>query len=149
MDSVSRMADETYAPSPWRFVADHVERYLATGGADGYEWEGANCIILSTRGRKSGVVRRSPLIRVAHGDRYLVVASMGGAPKHPQWYLNILDHADVTIHDRDQFHELHARVATPEDRAALWPIAVAEWPAYDDYQTKTDREIPLVICEPR
>ena len=65
------------------------------------------------------------------------------------WYLNILDHADVTIHDRDQFHELHARVATPEDRAALWPIAVAEWPAYDDYQTKTDREIPLVICEPR
>jgi deazaflavin-dependent oxidoreductase (nitroreductase family) len=94
-------------------------------------------------------VRRTPLIRVADGDRYLVVASMGGAPKHPQWYLNILDDADVTIHDRDQLHELHARVATPEERTALWPIATAQWPAYDDYQTKTDREIPLVICEPR
>ena len=143
------MADETYAPSPWQPVADHVERYLATGGVEGYEWEGANCIILSTRGRKSGAVRRTPLIRVADGDRYLVVASMGGAPKNPQWYLNILGDPDVTIHDRDQVHELRARVATPEERTALWPVATAQWPAYDDYQTKTDREIPLVICEPR
>ncbi len=83
------------------------------------------------------------------GNRYLVVASMGGAPKNPQWYLNILGDPDVTIHDRDQVHELRARVATPEERTALWPVATAQWPAYDDYQTKTDREIPLVICEPR
>jgi len=143
------MADENYAPSPWEPVAAHVDRYLATGGAEGFEWNGAQCIVLSTRGRKSGAIRRSPLIRVADGDRYLVVASMGGAPKHPQWFLNILDDPDVTVHDRDQVHELRARVASPDEKAALWPLAVAQWPAYDEYQAKTDRDIPLVICEPR
>lgn len=143
------MSDASYEPSPWQAIAEHVERYLATGGAEGYEWNGAHCIILTTRGRRSGALRRSPLIRVVDGDRYLVVASMGGAPKHPQWYGNILEDPDVTIHDRDQVHELRARVASPEEKAELWPVAVAAWPAYDDYQAKTEREIPLVICEPR
>jgi deazaflavin-dependent oxidoreductase (nitroreductase family) len=143
------MADDNYAPSPWQPIADHVERYLATGGVEGFEWQGAKTIVLSTHGRKSGAVRRSPLIRVADGDRYLVVASMGGAPKNPQWYLNILSDPAVTIQDRDQVHELRARVATPEEKAELWPLAVAAWPAYDDYQAKTERDIPLVICEPR
>lgn len=139
----------SYEPSPWQPIADHVERYLATGGAEGYEWEGANCIILSTTGRKSGAIRRTPLIRVADGDRYLVVASMGGAPKHPQWFLNVETNPEVTIHDRADVHELNARVATPAEKAELWPLAVAEWPAYDDYQKATERDIPLVICEPR
>ena len=99
--------------------------------------------------RKSGKLRRTPLIRVKDGDRYLVVASMGGAPQHPNWYLNLLDDPDVTIQDRAEVHELRARTASPEERAELWPVATAQWPDYDNYQAKTDREIPLVICEPR
>lgn len=144
---MSRSPD--YAPSPWEPIRDHVERYLATGGAEGFEWNGAQCIVLTTTGRKSGALRRSPLIRVAHGDGYLVVASMGGAPKHPEWYLNLLADPDVTVHDRDQVHALRARIASPEEKAALWPLATAQWPAYDEYQAKTDRDIPLVVLEPR
>jgi deazaflavin-dependent oxidoreductase (nitroreductase family) len=142
------MTDSQYAPSPWQAVADHVERYLTTGGAEGFEWNGAQCVILTTRGRHSGALRRSPLIRVADGDRYIAIASMGGAPQHPQWYRNLVHDPQVTIHDRDQVHELRARVASPAERAALWPLATAQWPAYDEYQAKTEREIPLVICEP-
>jgi deazaflavin-dependent oxidoreductase (nitroreductase family) len=78
-----------------------------------------------------------------------IVGSMGGAPKHPVWYLTLLADPDVTIQDRDEVHELRARRATPAERAELWPVATKVWPAYDDYQAKTDREIPLVICEPR
>jgi deazaflavin-dependent oxidoreductase (nitroreductase family) len=100
-------------------------------------------------GRKTGALRRCALIRIKDGDRYLVVGSMGGAPKHPVWYLNLLADPDVTIQDRDEVHELRARPATPAERAELWPVATKVWPAYDDYQAKTDREIPLVICEPR
>lgn len=142
------MTDTEYAPSPWEPIADHVERYLATDGADGAEWEGAKVIILSTTGRRSGKVRRTPLIRVADGDRYLVVASMGGAPQHPQWYLNITEHPEVTIQDMADVQQMVARTATPDEKAALWPVAVAAWPAYDEYQASTDRDIPLVICEP-
>jgi len=142
------MTDTEYAPSPWEPIADHVERYLATDGADGAEWEGAKVIILSTTGRRSGKVRRTPLIRVADGDRYLVVASMGGAPQHPQWYLNITEHREVTIQDMADVQQMVARTATPDEKAALWPVAVAAWPAYDEYQASTDRDIPLVICEP-
>jgi deazaflavin-dependent oxidoreductase (nitroreductase family) len=140
------MSDE-YEPSPWEPIAEHVERYLATDGADGFEWNGAECIILTTRGRRSGKLRRTPLIRVADGDRYLVVASMGGAPQHPQWYLNLTADPHVTIQDRADVHELVARTASPEEKAALWPTAVAAWPDYENYQASTDRDIPLVICE--
>ncbi len=128
-------------------VADHVERYLATGGVDGAEWEGAVCVILTTMGRKTGRLRRTPLVRVADGERYLLVASMGGAPRHPAWYLNLLANPEVTVQDRGEVHRLTARTATPAERAELWPLAVAEWPDYDDYQSRTERTIPLVICE--
>jgi deazaflavin-dependent oxidoreductase (nitroreductase family) len=138
-----------YLPSRTPFVADHVERYLATNGADGYEVGGAKCIVLSTVGRQTGALRRCALVRVKDGDRYLVVGSRGGAPTHPAWYFNLLDNPDVTIQDRDEVHELRARLATPAERAALWPVAIEAWPAYDEYQAKTDRQIPLVICEPR
>ena len=138
-----------YAPSPWEPIADHVERYLATDGADGGLWEGAECIILTTTGAKSGKLRRTPLIRVTDGERWFVVASMGGAPNNPQWFHNMVAHPDVTIQDRATVHELRARIASPEEKAAYWPIAVAAWPDYDKYQASTDRDIPLVICEPR
>jgi deazaflavin-dependent oxidoreductase (nitroreductase family) len=138
-----------YAPSPWDPIAEHVERYLRTGGEDGFEWMGAETIILTTTGRKSGNLRRTPLIRVRDGDNYIVIASLGGAPQHPNWYLNLVANPDVVINDRGERHELRARTASPEEKAAKWPLAVAAWPSYDDYQRSTDRDIPLVICEPR
>jgi deazaflavin-dependent oxidoreductase (nitroreductase family) len=143
------MTDRDYAPSPWEPIADHVERYLATDGADGAEWMGAPAIVLTTTGARSGKLRRTPLIRVKDGDRYLVVASMGGAPQSPNWYFNLVANPEVTIQDRAEVHELVARVASPEEKAALWPVATAVWPAYDDYQAGTERDIPLVVCEAR
>lgn len=140
---------EQYEPSPWDVVADHVRRYIDTDGADGADWEGAQVVILSTTGRRSRRLRRTPLIRVRDGNRYLVVASMGGADEHPSWYLNLLDNPEVIIQDRAEVHEMRARTATPEEKAELWPIAVAAWPDYESYQQSTDRDIPLVICEPR
>ncbi len=143
------MTEPEYEPSPWEPIADHVERYLATDGEDGAEWEGAEVILLGTIGRRTGKLRRTPLIRVKDGDDYLVVASMGGAPTHPQWYLNLVDHPEVTVQDRAEVHELRARTATPEEKAERWPVAVAQWPDYANYQAGTERDIPLVICEPR
>lgn len=141
--------DENYEPSPWEPVAEQVERYLATDGAEGYEWMGGHCIILTTTGRKSGKLRRTPLMKVKHGDGYIVIASLGGAPQHPQWYLNLTANPDVVINDLAERHELVARTASPDEKRELWPLAVAEWPDYDKYQESTDRDIPLVICEPR
>lgn len=143
------MSTPEYEPSPWEPISDHVERYLATDGEDGAEWESAQVIILSTVGRRSGKLRRTPLIRVKHGDDYLVVASMGGAPSHPVWYLNLQANPDVTVQDRADVHELRARTASAEEKAALWPFAVEAWPDYATYQASTERDIPLVICEPR
>lgn len=142
------MADD-YVPSPWDPVADHVQRYLDTDGEDGAEWEGAQVVILSTTGRMSGRLRRTPLIRITDGDNYLLVASMGGAPEHPKWYLNLVDHPEATIQDRAEVHEVRARTASSEEKARLWPLAVARWPDYDAYQASTDRDIPVVVCEPR
>ena len=143
------MTESEYEPSPWEFVADHVERYLASDGADGYEMEGAPCVILTTTGRRTGKVRRTPLIRVHDGDNYLVVASLGGAPQHPVWYLNLLADPEVTLQDRGVGHELGARTASPQEKAGLCPIAVAVWPDYANYQAKTERDIPLVVLEAR
>ena len=143
------MTDQNYEPSPWEPIAEHVERYLATDGEDGAVWEGAPTIILTTTGARSGKTRRTPLIRVTDGDRYLVVASMGGAPQSPNWYFNMVANPEVTVQDRAEVHELSARVASADEKAALWPLATAVWPASDDYQAGTGRDIPLVICEPR
>jgi deazaflavin-dependent oxidoreductase (nitroreductase family) len=143
------MADPEYEPSPWEPIADHVDRYLETGGEEGGVWEGARAVILTTTGRKTGKLRRTPLIRVKDGDDYLVVASLGGAPDHPLWYLNLVANPDVTIHDMAEVHELRARVASPEEKAARWPAATAVWPDYDVYQARTERDIPLVVLEPR
>jgi deazaflavin-dependent oxidoreductase (nitroreductase family) len=130
-------------------VADHVAQYLATNGVEGGIWMDAPCIILTTVGARSGKLRRTPLIRVRHGDNYLVVASMGGAPDHPQWFHNLVTNPDVVINDLADVHHLRARVASPDEKAALWSEAAAVWPDYDAYQAGTDRDIPLVICEPR
>ena len=141
------MSEGKYIPSTYDVAADHVERYLATDGADGYDFHGAVCVILTTKGRRTGAIRRSPIVRVRDGDRYLAVASMGGAPKHPLWYLNLLANPEVTIQDKGEVHFLTARTATPAEKEGLWPVAVAEWPDYENYQKRTERDIPLVICE--
>ncbi len=144
-DSVSPMSQ--YEPSPWEPIADHVERYLSTNGEDGFLWEGAETIVLTTTGAKSGKLRRTPLIRVTDGERYFCVASMGGAPNNPQWFHNMVANPDVTVQDRADVHQLIARVATTDEKAKYWSIATAAWPAYDAYQASTERDIPLVICE--
>lgn len=145
--SVVYMNEPKYQPSVWEPIADHVARYLASDGADGSEWEGARCIILTTTGRKTGSLRRVPLIRVRDGNHYIVVASMGGAPQNPGWYHNLVANPAVEIQDRGEVHELRARTATPAEKAKLWPLAVAEWPDYEAYQARTERDLPLVICE--
>ena len=143
------MSDDNYEPSPKEFIAGHVEQYLSTNGEQGFEMQGAGVIVLTTTGRRTGKVRRKPLIRVPHEEGYLVVASLGGAPEHPVWYLNLLAEPDITIQDRAEVHKLRARTATPGEKATLWPLAVEQWPDYANYQASTDRDIPVVICEPR
>jgi len=140
--------DGHYEPSAWAPIADQVALYESTNGTEGATLEGKPVIILTTRGRKSGAVRKTPLMRVEHDGRYVVVASMGGAPQHPVWYLNLVADPHVTLQDGATVTELRARTATPEERSVWWPRAAAAWPAYDDYQKNTDREIPVVILEP-
>jgi len=141
--------DSDYEASPFEFVADQVKLFEETDGAAGNELQGKPVIILHTIGRKTGKVRKTPLMRVTDGDNYLVVASMGGAPKHPVWYLNLVDHPDVRLQDGPTVHELRARTASPDEKARLWPLATTVWPDYDNYQASTDRDIPLVVLEPR
>jgi len=133
--------------SPQGWVAEHVRRYIETDGADGYLWRGAPTLIVTTIGRRSGQPRRLALIYGEDGDRYVIVASKGGADQHPEWYLNMLANPEVLVQVRADRFRATARTATPEEQAALWPRMAAIWPAYNDYQAKTERPIPLVILE--
>ena len=137
-----------YTPSAWPPIADQVALYEATDGKEGDTLDGKPVIILSTRGRNTGDVRKTPLMRVEHDGRYVVVASMGGAPQHPVWYLNLVADPLVTLQDGAEVTDLRARTADAEERALWWPRAAAAWPPYTDYQKNTDREIPVVILEP-
>lgn len=131
------------------FGDEHVRQYEATGGKVGHTWNGASCLILRTIGRKSGQVRKFPLIYGRDGDDYVVVASKGGAPAHPGWYLNLLAHPNVEIQVGTQIIPVTARTGTPEDKARVWPTMTAQWPQYDEYQAKTERPIPVVLLHPR
>jgi deazaflavin-dependent oxidoreductase (nitroreductase family) len=138
----------TYEPSPWKFAADQVALYEATGGAESGTLQGKPVVILTTRGRHSGKVRKTPLMRVEHDGTYAVVASMGGAPKHPVWYLNLIASPAVTLQDGPNVYEMGAREVHGDEKARWWARAVAAWPAYADYQAKTDRQIPVVVLDP-
>lgn len=129
------------------FGEQHVARYRETGGAEGHDWEGTHCLILTTKGRSSGEDRDSALIYGTHGDAYVVVASKGGAPDHPSWYKNLVADPQVNVQVLDDRFDAVARDATPDERPGLWTKMVGEWPSYDEYQTKTDRQIPLVVLE--
>ena len=131
------------------FGQEHVDRYLATDGEEGHDWRGTHALLLTTTGRRSGRRRQLPLIYGRHGDDYLVVASRGGAPKHPGWYLNLDASPEVEIQVKGDKMRAHARTATTEEKPELWSIMTTQWPAYDSYQERTTREIPVVVLEPR
>jgi deazaflavin-dependent oxidoreductase (nitroreductase family) len=129
------------------FGQEHVQRYVDTDGAEGHEWQGTNTLILTTKGRRSGTERRNPLIYGRHGDDYLIVASKGGAPEPPAWYLNLEADPEVQVQVLGDRFTARARTATPAEKPELWKTMTAEWPAYDEYQKRTDRQIPVVILE--
>lgn len=138
-----------YEPSPWEPIAQQVELFEQTGGREGAELEGKPCIILWSKGRHSGKIRKTPLMRVTDGTSYAVVASLGGAPQHPVWYHNLVAHPDqVSLQDGAELRDYVAREVTGDEKAAWWARAVEVWPAYDDYQAKTDRVIPLFVLDP-
>ncbi|MCW1428794.1 nitroreductase family deazaflavin-dependent oxidoreductase [Novosphingobium sp. JCM 18896] len=126
----------------------HVEAYRATGGETGYIWNNATTLLLTTKGRKSGEDKTVPLIFVGDGPNYVIIASLGGAPKHPVWYLNLEAEPLVTLQVKDKVFQARAHTAPSPERERLWAKAVEAWPQYDDYQAKTDREIPVVVLEP-
>jgi deazaflavin-dependent oxidoreductase (nitroreductase family) len=131
------------------FGDEHVRKYEETGGKVGHDWNDTQVLILHTKGRKSGVERKNPLIYGRSGDDFLIVASKGGAPSHPDWYLNLTANPDVTIQVWSDLIPVRARTATPDEKKRLWPTMLAQWPDYDAYQERTDREIPLVILSPQ
>lgn len=130
------------------FGDEHVERYRATGGEEGHDWQGTTTLILTTTGRKSGQQRSTPLIYRTDGDAYAVVASNGGAPDHPQWYKNLQAEPEVDVQVKADRFRARARTATPGEKGRLWPGLAATWPQYDEYQARTDRDIPVVLLEP-
>jgi deazaflavin-dependent oxidoreductase (nitroreductase family) len=134
--------------SPQSWVSEHIQKYVETDGAEGHIWNGVPTLLLTTKGRKSGELRRTALIYGKHGSSYLVVASQGGAPSHPAWYLNLSENSEVRVQVGADKFVAQARNASEQEKPELWAEMVKIWPAYDEYQTKTDRPIPLVVLDP-
>ncbi|MCZ0206330.1 nitroreductase family deazaflavin-dependent oxidoreductase [Streptomyces achromogenes] len=139
-----------YEPSPEQWVREQVELYESSGGTEGTTLldTGLPVIVLTTRGAKSGKLRKTPLMRVEHEGRYAVVASVGGAPKHPVWYFNVKADPHVELQDGPVKRDMRAREVTGAEKAGWWERAVAAYPPYADYQKKTSREIPVFVLEP-
>ncbi|MFG2288468.1 nitroreductase family deazaflavin-dependent oxidoreductase [Streptomyces sp. NPDC048595] len=137
-----------YEPSPAQWVRDQVELYERSGGTEGTTMRGMPVVVLTTRGAKSGKIRKSPLMRVEHDGAYAVVASLGGAPQHPVWYHNVVADPRVELQDGPVRQDMTAREVTGEEKALWWRRAVEAYPDYDDYQRKTDRVIPVFVLEP-
>lgn len=139
-----------YIPSTSDWVAEQVELYEGSGGTDGLTLRdtGLPVIIVTNKGRRTGAVRKTPLMRVVDGNNYILVASRGGAPKHPVWYHNLKADPDVEIRDETVVQSMRVReISDPAEKARLWEIAVAAFPPYQEYQDKTDRQIPVFIAE--
>jgi deazaflavin-dependent oxidoreductase (nitroreductase family) len=146
------MADDEYVPSPAGWVRDQVETYERTGGREANTLgdTGLPIVVVTTRGAKTGKVRKTPLMRVEHDGEYALVASMGGAPKHPVWYHNLVAHPDdVRVQDGPEPFAVTVREVTGDERATWWERAVAAYPPYAEYQTKTDRTIPVFVATRR
>jgi len=137
-----------YIPSPTRWVAEHVELYEGSGGTEGSTLNGLPVIIVTNRGWKTGAIRKTPLMRVVDGNNYILVASIGGAPKHPLWYHNLKADPNVEIRDGTVVHSMRVReVDDSIEKRRLWGIAVEAFPPYQDYQERTDRVIPVFLAE--
>ncbi|MBO0914523.1 nitroreductase family deazaflavin-dependent oxidoreductase [Streptomyces laculatispora] len=137
-----------YEPSPAQWVRDQVEQYESSGGTEGTTMRDMPVIILTTRGAKSGKIRKTPLMRVEHNGAYAVVASQGGAPKHPVWYHNLTADPRAELQDGPVRQDMNVREATGDEKAIWWERAVEAFPDYADYQKKTDRQIPVLVLEP-
>jgi deazaflavin-dependent oxidoreductase (nitroreductase family) len=136
-----------YEPSPSGWARKQAERYEATGGAEAGDLRGRPVIVLTSVGAKTGKIRKTPLMRVEHDGVYAVIASLGGAPKHPVWYFNLIANPHVELQDGETRHDYLAREVTGEEKALWWDRAVETWPDYATYQTKTDRQIPVFVLE--
>lgn len=135
--------------SPTEWVNTHIQQYVASDGAEGHEFRnGAPILLLTVLGRKSGVWRRSALIYGRAGDAYVLVASKGGAPRHPAWYTNLVAQPTVHVQVKGEKFEARARVAEGDERARLWDVMAEIWPDYNEYVKRTDREIPVVVLDP-
>lgn len=137
-----------YEPSSSGWARDNAEQYMASGGTEGAELKGRPVILLTTVGAKTGKIRKTPLMRVEHDGEYAVVASLGGAPKHPVWYHNIVANPRVELQDGTSSRDYDAREVFGDEKALWWERAVATWPDYADYQQKTDRQIPVFVLTP-
>ena len=137
-----------YEPSTSDWARENAELYMSSGGTEGTELKGRPVILLTTVGAKTGKIRKTPLMRVEHDGHYAVVASLGGAPKNPVWFYNIVKHPRVELQDGTETGEYEAREVTGDEKAVWWERAVAVWPDYADYQRKTDREIPVFVLTP-
>ena len=139
-----------YIPSPSAWVADQVELYEGSNGTEGLTLKdtGLPVIIVTNRGHKTGAVRKTPLMRVADGNNYVLVASKGGAPEHPLWYHNLKADPNVEVRDRTEVYSMRVReVEDADEKRRLWGLAVEAYPPYQDYQEKTDRAIPVFVAE--
>jgi deazaflavin-dependent oxidoreductase (nitroreductase family) len=139
-----------YAPSPHKWVRDQVEEYEGSGGTDGITLRetGLPVIVVTNLGAKSGKVRKTPLMRVEHDGKYAAVASYGGAAKHPVWYYNLVANPQVELQDGAKRIDMVAREVSGSERDEWWERSVAAFPTYAEYQTKTDRQIPVFVLEP-
>ncbi|HEX8976994.1 MAG TPA: nitroreductase family deazaflavin-dependent oxidoreductase [Solirubrobacteraceae bacterium] len=137
-----------YEPSSQKWVRDQVQEYESSGGTRGTELRGVPVIVITSKGATSGKLRKNPVMRVEHDGRYAAVASKGGAPDHPAWYVNLVKHPLVEVQDGPAKADYTARELSGEERQTWWERAVAVWPDYAGYQTKTDRQIPVFVLEP-
>ena len=140
--------DGEYAPSPAQWVRDQVEEIESSGGTRGVTMRDVPVVVVTSLGARSGKLRKNPVMRIEHDGVYAAVASKGGAPENPTWYHNLVDHPLVELQDATHKGDYTARMVAGEERAQWWERAVAVWPDYADYQTKTDREIPVFLLEP-
>ena len=143
------MAESNYNPTDLTLLgADHIRAYRETDGEVGYIWNGVPTLLLTVTGRRTGRKLTSALIFGRDGDDYLVVASYGGAPKHPLWYRNLEANPSAEIQVKGQRLAVTARTASATEKPRLWQIMVNDWPNYDVYQSRTDRDIPVVVLSP-
>ncbi len=137
-----------YEPSPAKWVREQVEEYESSGGTRGTTLRGVPVVVITSQGASSGKLRKNPVMRVEHEGTYAAVASKGGSPEHPAWYRNLVEHPLIELQDGPSKGDYVARELAGDERAQWWERAVAVWPDYAKYQTKTDREIPVFLLEP-